>query len=225
MNELPAINKPFIEALRAGGEEETALAHAILYARIYLFVQDQDIAEDLTQQVIEKMVKRKWRDFQPKKGRGNIEANFRAWIREVSKNAFLDHRKKRVREMTLSELGQAMGFDSRDMRALDKDFEALDHALSMEVYRRNPLKDNPLWKLDADRIIEAVLEVPEKHKRMAFLLKFGYGFSIEDTARIMKANMDRVTTDIYRTQKKVREILISWGIDATHLDPETWRKK
>lgn len=223
MTDLSGINTGFINRLRKGGEAESEAARAILYSRVYLYVQDRDIAEDITQQVLEKMIRKQWRDFRPQKGKGNITANFRAWMREVARNAFIDYRRKRSREMTLSELSQAMGLDNSDMKVLDKDLEALDRMLSLEVYRRNPLKDNPLWKIDADKILAAVREVPEKRKRMAFLLKFGYGFSIEDTARIMKENRDRITTDIYRTQKKVREILLSRGIDASHLDPDTWK--
>ena len=225
MSEIPGIDKGFIERLRKGGEAEAEAARAILYSRIFLYVQDRDIAEDITHKVIEKMLRKKWRDFRPQKGKGNVAANFRAWLKEVGRNAFLDYRRKRSREMTLSELSLAMGLDTNDLKALDGDYEVLDQMLSMEVFRRNPLKDNPLWKIDADKVIEAVMEVPERHKRMAFFLKFGYGFSIEETARIMKTNTDKITTDIYRTQKKVREVLLSWGFDASHLDPDTWREK
>lgn len=219
------VDKSFMAKLRKGEDSEVEFVRELLFTKVNRFVQDRDIAEDITQKIWERMHKKKWRDFKLEAGRGNGTANFRAWADKVALNAFKDYRRWRIRELTPEELASALGLGKADIELLGKNYDSLDQMLSAKVYQREPLRDNPLWKIDADKVREVITEIPDRKKRMAFVLKFGYGFTIEETARILRRNKDSVQTDIYRTQKKVRDALIKRGITASHLDPDLWNEK
>lgn len=95
------------------------------YSRIYYYlfyrVKNKEDAEDLTSEVVLKMVK----------GLRNQHGNFRAWIYKIARNALIDYYRKigRVQEISYEDLSHTIPADEnpKEILMIDRLKEAITH--------------------------------------------------------------------------------------------------
>jgi len=219
---MTTIDQNFMQHLDKGEKEAFDRVKKLCYSCINSYTRDHDVTEELVPLAFDKIVDA-LAQYNPEKGKGSIEANFKKWIRTIAFNAYLDYRERKKREVTFSELATAMGLDEQDRELVESDAESLDNLLSMEAYKRYPSRDNPLWNLAVKEVIGVMNSVEDSRKKKALLLKFVYGLTTEEIADVMKENFDSIQSVIHRATKELRNKLLDKGIDADYLDPVSWR--
>ena len=110
---------------------------------------------------------------------------FKGWLATITRNTALTLCRKQAREA--QSVGEA----------------ALELALD--------LADGPEDRVDTRVLGEAIscfLEQEPRHIRTAFLRRYWYGDSIEETAQFMRWGQGKTKTVLFRTRKKLKEYLI-----------------
>jgi len=221
---MPIIDLQFMEKIVQGDAEAFQFLKRLCYSCINSYTKDHDITEELVPLAVDKALDG-LPNYRPLKGKGTIEANFKKWVKTIAYHVYLDHRERRKREITFSELANAMGLDDNDRQVMEADPESLAQMLGMEAYNRYPSRDNPLWDMAVKEVIDVIHGVEDVRKKTALLLKFIYGMTTAEIAEIMRENFDSIQTVIHRSTKELRSIFIKKGIDADYLDPGAWREK
>ena len=110
---------------------------------------------------------------------------FKGWLATITRNSALTLCRRQAREP------QSIG----------------DAALELSL----DLTDGPEERLDTRVLGEAIsrfLEQEPRHIRTAFLRRYWYGDSVEETAKFMGWGQGKTKTILYRTRKKLKEYLI-----------------
>lgn len=110
---------------------------------------------------------------------------FKGWLATVTRNSALTLCRKRAREP----------------------LETGDAALELSL----ALTAGPEERVDAQMLGEAIsrfLEQEPRHIRTAFLRRYWYGDSVEETAKFMGWGQGKTKTVLFRTRKKLKEYLM-----------------
>lgn len=214
----------FIEALKNDEEKAYERLRLYSYRHAFDFLKNREDAEDIAADAVIR-IRDAIKKYRPSKGKGNIESNFKAWIKRIVVNAYLDFREKMKRDATFEMLAGALDLEDDDREALGSGSRKMDDMMSMEVYAGYPSKNNPQWSLAARDVIEATKKLKTPKKRVALLLMYLYGFTEKEISEVMRENFDSIQTVIQRARKEMKAIYERHGIDAAYLSPESWRIK
>ncbi|MBI5847161.1 MAG: RNA polymerase sigma factor [Nitrospirae bacterium] len=218
--EMSEIDTNFLESLKKGEEKAYLRTRKWCYSYFYDYVKNDEDTKDLVSVSIEK-IRKGLSTFNSSKGKGNIESNFRSWIKTINRNTYLDYRDRKKRELSFSELSAALGFDDEDSSLMEKNTGSLIDMLSSNAYDNYSFKDNPLWNIAVKEVIAVIGSVKEPRKKIALILKFIYGFKTNEIAEIMSENFDSIQSVLHRSTLELRELYIKKGIEADYLDPDS----
>lgn len=219
-----AFDEGFIRLLRA--KDEKSYKALRTFCRDYAVQHTEDLkaANEIASQTILKVIQA-IHAFDPVAGRGNIEANFKRWVKTIAYHCFVDERKREQKMATFSSLAVALNLNDMEKDALETDYASIDDMLSAQVYAANPEKDSPGWITAVKEVFAVIARLKPVRKRIAVLLKYYCGFTTQDVALIMNEKFDAVQTLIHRTRKELCELFLKKGIDVHYLDKEFWRIK
>ncbi len=151
---------------------------------VYRFVDDKDIAEDLTQDVFIKVYNNAHL-YKPK-------AKFQTWLYQITKNTCLNELRRRKHSAV----------------SLDKTFEVKGNPLKQELADTNSL--NPSERIDQKEIAlvvkEAIESLPE-NQRMAVTLRRYEQLSYDDIAQTMNCSLSSVKSLLSRAKLNLKEKL------------------
>lgn len=225
MSFMLKVDSEYIEALRNDDEKAYERLRLFSYKRVFNYIRNHEDAEDIASDVLIQIRQSIKKKYKPSKGKGTIESNFKAWIKEIIFNKYLDFRKRQQREATLDQLSGALNLTDDDRDVIEKDFNSIDKMLSIKAYDSYPFRHNPQWSLAAQEVIEATKKLNNPKKRIALLLMYLCGFTEEEISELMKENFHAIQTVIHRARKEMKTIFEKYGIDAEYLLPESWRIK
>lgn len=213
-----------MQNLEHGDEKSFDRVKKLCYSCINSYTKDHESTEALVPLAFDKIVDALAK-YDPDKGKGSIEANFKKWVKKIAFNTYLDYRERKKREITFTELANALGLDEADRHVIEGNATSLEQLLSREAYNRYPARDNPLWNIAVKEVIDVIHSMEDGRKRIALMLKFVYGLTTAEIADVMKENFDSIQSVIHRAAKELRETFLEKGIDANYLDPDSWREK
>ena len=221
---MSTIDQNFMQNLDQGEQQAFERVKKLCYSSINFYTKNRETTEELASIALDKVVDT-IHGYNPTKGNGSIEANFKKWVKKIAYNTYLDYRERKKREVTFTELAAALGLDAADRDVIESGSESLDKVLSLEAYNRYPSRDNPLWNIAVKEVLDVMNGVEDGRKRIALLLKFVYGFTTIEIADVMKENFDSIQSVIHRATKELRARFEEKGIDANYLDPGSWKEK
>lgn len=148
--------------------------HRLLRYLLYL-TGERDLAEDLFQEV--------WMRVLLRGAQYNGKARFETWLFTIARNLVIDYRRKRTMS-SLDELVETGDDGDRPMsfEAADNEPTPFDRLASLE---------------DREQIAAALLEIDPMHREV-LVLRFHEELSLEEIARITKANLSTVKSRLYR---------------------------
>jgi RNA polymerase sigma-70 factor (ECF subfamily) len=159
--------------------------------RIYLlalhYCRNPHDAEDLSQEV--------WLRAFRSLGKFRGEASFYTWLRQITINAFLNHR----RELTVMSGDEKINIDLRDLETLD---ETTLHASASGIDAEDRLEQ----KILVERVMRALGELTP-HSRLMFLLKHREGMTYEEISRAFGCSTGTVKKSLFRAVSKLRQHL------------------
>jgi RNA polymerase sigma-70 factor (ECF subfamily) len=153
-----------------------------LYRLCYSYVQNEQDALDLTQEVYIKVF-RNIASFDSRQP-------FHPWFRKVAVNTCLNFKR-------------AARYDSVSLNtAEDEDNKALEDMLAADTNVENDILD-----MEMSRLIKENLELLKPKHRMVIVLRYYEGLSYEEIAALLKVPLGTVKTDIYRAKNVLKEKL------------------
>ncbi|HYF82333.1 MAG TPA: RNA polymerase sigma factor [Clostridia bacterium] len=158
-----------------------------LFKLCYSYVQNQQDALDITQEVYIKVFKNisKFDEKMP----------FHPWFRAVTVNTCINF--KRV-----------CRYDSVSLNSKDEDDKSLEEVIPAQNDVENEVLDKELG-----RLIRENLEGLKPKHRMVLVLRYYEGLSYEEISVVLKEPLGTVKTDIYRARnilkEKLRNVLIN----------------
>jgi len=221
---MPKFDLSFIEALKSDDERAYEKLRLFAYKRAFDYLKTHEDADDVASDAL-MSIRDSIKKYRPSKGRGSVESNFKAWVKKIIFNAYLDLREARKREASFEMLACALDLGDDGGKATEGDYKGVDAMLSMEVYEAYPFKHNPQWALAAAEVIESTKKLKNPKKRLAFLLMYLCGFTEREISELMKENFHSIQTVIQRARKEMKVICEKQGIDVSYLSPESWRIK
>lgn len=149
----------------------------------YGFVQDEDDAKDLTQEVFIEIIN------SIHKFRG--DAKLSTWLYRLAVNKSLNHIKKHKRKSLFSSLDNILKFDKNELSA-SKSFNA----------------DAPIINQEQSKKLYQAIDSLSKNQRIAFTLHKIEGVSYAEIAKIMNVTVFSVESLIYRARSGLQKKLI-----------------
>jgi len=148
--------------------------HRLMRYLLYL-TGNRELAEDLFQEV--------WMRVLVRGAQYNGNARFETWLFSIARNLVIDQRRKR----TMSSLDELVEGASED-----------DRAMSFEVTAGGPTPFDHFARLeDRERIAAALLELDTLHREV-LVLRFHEELSLEEIAKVTRANLSTVKSRLYR---------------------------
>ena len=180
-----------IRRAQAGDQEAFCLLARSYQRRIYSlalhYCRNAEDAEDLSQEV--------WLKAFRHIGGFRWESSFYTWLRQITVNAFLNHRRgltyTRDSERTTVRMEELSALDAPDGRAHARAAEAEDG------FQRGVL---------VERVMHALGELTPQ-QRLAFLLKHREGMTYEEIAAAFGCSTGAVKKSLFRAIQKLRESL------------------
>jgi RNA polymerase sigma-70 factor, ECF subfamily len=193
--------RELIERAQAGDRDSFCALAQCYERRIYLlalhYCRDAHDAEDLAQEV--------WlRAYRALKS-FRAEASFYTWLRQITINAFLNHR----RSPTFKQNGARL---RPLVLALDAADPAVELAAAQAYEPEAALHD----RLLVAQVMEALTELPAQ-QRLIFLLKHHEGMTYEEIARALDCAPGTVKKALHRAIEKLRARL---GVSLAETDAE-----
>lgn len=173
-------DKDLIELYIARSEEAIAATQRQYSAYCEKIARNVLGSEEDTEEVLSDVWLKVWNAIPPQK-----PEHFKGWLAVITRNSALTLCRSRSKEPEI--VGDA----------------ALELALS--------LTDGPEEMVDSRVLGEAIsrfLEQEPRHIRTAFLRRYWYGDSVEETAKFMGWGQGKTKTVLFRTRKKLKEYLI-----------------
>lgn len=152
-----------------------------LYKLCYSYVQNEQDALDITQEVYIKVFNNI--------SKFDSKMPFHPWFRTVAVNTCLNFKR-------------AYRYDSVSLNTKDED----DKALEEIVAAQNDVEAEVLDK-ELGRLIKENLEYLKPKHRMVLVLRYYEGLSYEEIATVLKEPLGTVKTDIYRARNILKEKL------------------
>lgn len=152
-----------------------------LYKLCYSYVQNEQDALDLAQEVYIKVFK----------NISGFDAKlpFHPWFRKVAVNTCLNFKR-------------ACRYDSVSINAADENDKALEETIASESNVENEILD-----MELSRLIKENMECLKPKHRMVMVLRYYEELSYEEIAVLLKEPLGTVKTDIYRAKNILKEKL------------------
>ena len=152
-----------------------------VYRFVFGLVQDESVAEDLTQDVFIK-VWRKLKSF-------NSKYSFKTWLFTIARNTTTDYLRKR-KEFVFSD------FDDKDDSNVILDTLADDALLADEVFAQAQ---------DLDKLSKVLGEMPSLYKEV-LILKYSNDLTLEEISTILKRPIETVKSQHRRGLLHLKEL-------------------
>ncbi|HTW82148.1 MAG TPA: sigma-70 family RNA polymerase sigma factor [Terracidiphilus sp.] len=162
--------------------------HRLMRYLLYL-TGNREQAEDLFQDV--------WMRVLVRGGQFNGQARFETWLFTIARNMVIDQRRKRTAS-SLDELFEASGDEDRPMsfEVADDEPSPFDRVSNFE---------------DREHIARSLLELDTLHREV-LVLRFYEELSLEEIAKVTKANLSTVKSRLYRGMAMIRPRLERTGL-------------
>ncbi len=219
---MAEINEEFIAGLRDNPDDPNwKRVWSMCYRQARWKAQDHDIAGDIAGDAVERIVKYLKR-FNPTKGKGSVEANFREWVKTCTKSAYATYWDKRKHEESITQVINSLGLSDKNREFMESNPHALGQAIEADSYGRIPQVQNPVYNLAVKDILDVVLTLPKVEHRHAVLLRFLYGWKTSEIADLLKTTSQAVSNVLNRAIKKLKKEFEAKGIDKNYLRPKDW---
>ncbi len=152
-----------------------------VYRFVFGLVQDESVAEDLTQDVFIK-VWRKLKSF-------NSKYSFKTWLFTIARNTTTDYLRKR-KEFVFSD------FDDKDDSNVILDTLADDALLADEVFAQAQ---------DLDKLSKVLGEMPSLYKEV-LILKYSNDLTLEEISTILKRPVETIKSQHRRGLLHLKEL-------------------
>jgi RNA polymerase sigma factor (sigma-70 family) len=152
-----------------------------VYRFVFSLVQDESVAEDLTQDVFIKVWK-KLKSYNPK-------YSFKTWLFTIARNTTTDYLRKR-KDLVFS------NFDDKDNGNVILDTLADDALLADEVFAQVQ---------DLDKLNKVLREMPSLYKEV-LILKYSNDLSLEEISTIIKRPIETVKSQHRRGLLHLKEL-------------------
>jgi RNA polymerase sigma-70 factor (ECF subfamily) len=180
-----------IDRARRGDREAfTSLARRFerrVYSLALYYVRDPSDAEDLSQEVWIKV----YRHLESFRG----ESSFYTWLRQITVNTFLNHRRAASRHA---------GNEAGGIRLVE--IEAVDYDDGLRLAKGRNLEDDIHTKMMVERVSEALSELTAQ-QRLIFILKHNEGMTYEEISTVLGCSTGSVKKSLFRTIQKLRQHL------------------
>jgi RNA polymerase sigma-70 factor (ECF subfamily) len=180
-----------IKNAQAGDAEAFSLLAKQFERRIYTlafyYTRERADAEDLAQEV--------WLKAYSALGQFKGEAGFYTWLRRITVNTFLNHRRTSSR----SQSQRPVTFES------DKDAEP-DYLEDLLDHSPQRVEENYHRRLLVEKVFQALGELTSQ-QRLIFLLKHWEGMTYEEIANIFNCSTGTIKKSLFRAVMKLREQL------------------
>jgi RNA polymerase sigma factor (sigma-70 family) len=152
-----------------------------VYRFVFSLVQDESVAEDLTQDVFIKVWK-KLKSYNPK-------YSFKTWLFTIARNTTTDYLRKR-KDLVFS------NFDDKDNGNVILDTLADDALLADEVFAQVQ---------DLDKLNKVLREIPSLYKEV-LILRYSNDLSLEEISTIIKRPIETVKSQHRRGLLHLKEL-------------------
>ena len=152
-----------------------------VYRFVFALVQDESVAEDLTQDIFVKV----WKKLKSY----NSKYSFKTWLFTIARNTTTDYLRKR-KEFVFSD------FDDKDNSNVILDTLADDALLADEVFAQTQ---------DLDRLNKVLEEIPSLYKEV-LILKYSNDLSLEEISQILKRPIETVKSQHHRGLLHLKEL-------------------
>jgi RNA polymerase sigma-70 factor (ECF subfamily) len=161
--------------------------HRLMRYLLYL-TNDRSLAEDIFQEA--------WMRVLLRGSQYNGKARFDTWLFTIARNLVIDFRRKR-KTTSLDELFEGSGDDDRPMsiELTDGSPTPFEHCLTSE---------------DRMRVTEALHSLDRVHREV-ITLRFHEEMSLEEIAKVTRANLSTVKSRLYRGIAALRPVLAKTG--------------
>lgn len=160
------------------------------------YTREQADAEDLAQEV--------WLKAYKALGTFKGEASFYTWLRQITVNTFLNHRRRETRRRSDHTTSLEAGADA----ATDGDMDGL---LKGRAHRVEEEYDQ---RILVERVFQALGELTPQ-QRLIFLLKHREGMTYEEIARTFNCSTGTIKKALFRAVTKLRQQL---GVEPAPLE-------
>ena len=178
-----------IERARRGDREAFSSLARRFERRVYLlalyYTRNPSDAEDLSQEVWLKV----YRHLQSFRG----ESSFYTWLRQITVNTFLNHRRSVTRYA---------GGETQGIRLVEID--SVDYEDALKLAGDRDLEDDIHTKMLVERVREALSELTPQ-QRLIFILKHNEGMTYEEIAAALNCSSGTVKKSLFRAIQKLRQ--------------------
>jgi RNA polymerase sigma-70 factor (ECF subfamily) len=180
-----------IERAREGDREAFCMLARRFERRVYslalFYTRNQSDAEDLSQEVWLKV----YRHLQSFRG----ESSFYTWLRQITVNTFLNHRRSSLRQA---------GGESQGLRLVE--IETVDYEDALRLSRVQDMEDDLHRKMLVERVGEALSELTPQ-QRLIFMLKHSEGMTYEEISAVLNCSTGTIKKSLFRAVQKLRQHL------------------
>jgi RNA polymerase sigma-70 factor (ECF subfamily) len=182
-----------LESARQGDREAFCLLARRFERRVYslalFYTRNASDAEDLAQEV--------WLKVYRHLGSFRGESSFYTWLRQITVNTFLNHRRASLRHI-------GGGGEGQTLRLVE--MEAVDYEDSLRLTRGRDMEDDLHQKMMIERVTGALSELTPQ-QRLIFILKHNEGMTYEEIAATLGCSTGTVKKALFRAVQKLRQHL------------------
>ena len=180
-----------IEKAREGDREAFCMLARRFERRVFslalFYTRNQSDAEDLSQEVWLKV----YRHLQSFRG----ESSFYTWLRQITVNTFLNHRRSAMRHA---------GGEPQGLRLVEID--AVDYEDVLRMNRGRDMEDDLHRKMMVERVGAALSELTPQ-QRLIFMLKHSEGMTYEEISAVLNCSTGTIKKSLFRAVQKLRDHL------------------
>jgi len=155
-----------------------------IYSFIYYYINNQEEAEDITQEVFIKV----WRNLK----KFDQSKNFKTWIFSIAKNTCVDKTRKKQKEIPFSKFENKNGKNTVLETIVDKSL----------------LPNNILEKKETIKLLNSKIKKLSKKYRQVLILKHNEGLTFQEISNILKEPVNTIKSRYRRALLHLKEIII-----------------
>ncbi len=216
------IDMDFIESAKKMDNEAWGRIMEICRGAVRRFIKKDDEAiEEIVSMSITKLMEH-IDNYEPNRGKGNLEANFVQWINQTTRfeiTHWREKKKKEERYIFIEDLACTFGHDTDD--EIDPS-ETGENILSHINYRYGDGRDNPEFQLALKEVIDVLTDFGDVHIQKTNIHHYIYGRTTKEIAEILGEKESTVNNWIHRYKVAIRNSFKKKGIDPSYLDRENW---
>lgn len=195
---MKTVDQEFIDLLKANDDSAYKKLLTYCYKYALSYTRNDQHAEEVAAEALFKIVA-EMPTYKVKHKKGTtINATFKGWVRTITFHCYIDWLEDQKRAELYGDLSRALDLDENEKAAISGNIACLDELLSTDAFNKYPFRNNPEWQVMVNQVIGILSKVGDSEIRAAGLLKFMYGFGIDEIAAAMHETEARVTNLIYR---------------------------